>query len=283
MQLDKTRISIRERSYFDVLDLATRVIRAGGWPLAAALAVGVAPMMLLDAWLLARVREADFEPGFPLRYMLLTVFLVVWQVPLATAPATLYLGQVLFDERPRFGGIARHFWESLPQLLLYQGLFRFLFIGRPYLNEVILLERNPMRAVRSTAFRRKEPPGTIRQEGRGTTNGKSTLGRSRTLHRGLSGDLMARALGSGAVAALLIGAIWGSMYMFRSMLVGDWAWDDVLGTFYFPLAVWIVASYFAVARFLFYLDFRIRREGWEVELLLRAERARLAKQLRVES
>jgi hypothetical protein len=42
-----------------------------------------------------------------------------------------------------------------------------------------------------------------------------------------------------------------------------------------PAAEWLVLGYFAVVRYLGYLDLRIRREGWEVELLLRAERARL--------
>ena len=43
------------------------------------------------------------------------------------------------------------------------------------------------------------------------------------------------------------------------------------------LAFWIVAVYFSVVRFLSYLDGRIRNEGWEVELLLRAQRARLTR------
>ena len=46
-----------------------------------------------------------------------------------------------------------------------------------------------------------------------------------------------------------------------------------------PLAAWVVVGYFAVVRFLAYLDRRIRCEGWEVELLMRAEAARLTRQL----
>ena len=41
MQLDSTRITVRERGYFDTFDLALRVIRASGWRLAVALAAGV--------------------------------------------------------------------------------------------------------------------------------------------------------------------------------------------------------------------------------------------------
>ena len=45
------------------------------------------------------------------------------------------------------------------------------------------------------------------------------------------------------------------------------------------LATWIVIGYFAVVRFLSYLDLRIRSEGWEVELAMRAEGSRIARQL----
>ena len=38
--------------------------------------------------------------------------------------------------------------------------------------------------------------------------------------------------------------------------------------------LWLVLGGFAVVRYLSYLDLRIRREGWEVELLVRAEEAR---------
>ena len=46
---------------------------------------------------------------------------------------------------------------------------------------------------------------------------------------------------------------------------------------YVPLAGWLVIGFFAIVRFLAYLDLRIRREGWEVELVMRAEAARLTR------
>ena len=45
-----------------------------------------------------------------------------------------------------------------------------------------------------------------------------------------------------------------------------------------PAAMWTVAAFFAVVRYLSYLDLRIRREGWEVELQVRAEAERLTRQ-----
>jgi hypothetical protein len=44
----------------------------------------------------------------------------------------------------------------------------------------------------------------------------------------------------------------------------------------YPAILWLLAAYFSVVRFLDYLDLRIRHEGWEVELLMRAEALRLA-------
>jgi len=43
--------------------------------------------------------------------------------------------------------------------------------------------------------------------------------------------------------------------------------------------MWTTAGYLAVVRFLAYLDLRIRQEGWEVELRMRAEGTRLMEQL----
>ena len=279
MQLHTTRISIRERSFGDVLDLALHVIRAHAWPLAAALAVGVLPMMLLNAWLLGPRLQMDPELGLPVGYMGNMLLLVLWEMPLATAPLTLYLGQTLFLERPRPGRIALDFLKSLPQLLLFQVVLRAilvvlvvtwfaLFAAWPYLNEVILLERNPL-------FR-------------GRRGQMTTSRRTHVLHGGYLGDLFARWLGAAAVGVLLLLSLWFSIAFLRSVLLeqGVWYeswewgyWDRPMFILYYPLALWLVVGYLSVVRFLAYLDLRIRREGWEVELLMRAEQARLRRQL----
>jgi hypothetical protein len=262
LELDKTRIAVRERSQLDILDLALRVSRAYAWRLLVAFAAGIVPMMALNAWWLAGLSEPDFEFGFPAQYMVFMVLLVAFEAPLATAPATLYLGKAVFTERPQPRNIAREFRESLPQLLLYQGLLRFVCFRWRYLNEVILLERNPVR---------RRSPGS-----------ESTLERSRVLHRGEGGDFSGWRFANAAVGAVLFASIWFSIFLVRLMLLSRWEWgfDQPMFTLYFPLALWLVVGYFTVVRFLSYLDLRIRREGWEVELLMRAERTRLLKQWR---
>jgi hypothetical protein len=273
MQLDHTRIVIRERGWLDLLDLALCLIRAYAWPLGVALAVGVAPAMAFNAWMLSGVASWSLDRSGELAsnaYPILILLLTLWEIPMATAPATLFLGEAVFLERPSVKQIAKTFVRALPQLLVYQVLRRAFFIVfivtwivpfalRPYLNEVILLERNPM-------YSRRPDQMTTRR-------------RNRSLHADSGSDLFARWLVSSAIGVLLAAGFWATMAMAGSLLLGQEADARLIFTLYYPLAIWLSAGYFAVVRFLGYLDLRIRREGWEVELLMRAEGVKLAKQL----
>lgn len=275
MQFDQNRIVIRQRNHLDVMDLALRVIREFAGPLALAFAAGVVPAMCLNYWLLADYADLDspevaFGEWGVMPYLLRMMLLVVWEMPLATAPLTLYLGRALFSERPRPGEIARGFAAALPQMLWCQVLLRAFFVPLvitwffpfacwPYLSEVILLERNPLRS--------RDP------------NRMTTSRRRRALHGGYTSELFARWLGSVAAGTVLFLSFWLSILLAGGMLLNDWEWTQATFTVCFPLALWLVVGYFTVVRFLGYLDLRIRREGWEVELVVRAERARLTRQL----
>ncbi|NQU24140.1 MAG: hypothetical protein HQ567_22890 [Candidatus Nealsonbacteria bacterium] len=279
MQLDHNRIAIRERSYIEVLDLALRVMRKCGWPLAAALAVGVVPTACFNAWLLSgyiadypplELPFPPFEFDIPLTYLWYMFWLVIFEAALATAPATLFLGESLFMEKPQLKQIARRLLGSLPQLIVYQLILRailvvmvftwfVLYAAWPYLNEVILLERNPMRRNR---------------QGR-----MSTYRRTVTFHAGYTADLFGRWLGSLLIGILLFVCFWGAMMISRHLFFSEEYLEKTSYTIFYPLALWLVVSYFTVVRFLGYLDLRIRREGWEVELMMRAEQTRLERQL----
>lgn len=270
MQLDGNRIVIRERSWLDVLDLALRVCRVYAWPLLVTLAIGIVPAMALNAWILRDVAEPGFDEPAPFAYLWWMLVLVLFEMPLATSLATLYLGEAVFQERPRVRSIVASFFRSLPQLLWFQVLLRGLLILPvvtwfvpfsmwPYLNEILLLERNPFRRRRSGQM--------------------TTFRRSMALHGGSVGDLFARWLGSVAFGGMLFGSFWLTMQSMAGLLVSEWKWEGLTYSLYFPLALWIVVGYFTVARFLGYLDLRIRNEGWEVELMVRAEAARMSRQL----
>lgn len=271
MQLDKTRIAIRERSFIDILDLALAVLREHAGPLTLAIIAGALPVALLNHWLLSGLLLEDaFDPGDVAGYLFVLALLACWEVPLATAPITLYLGQALFVERPSAGKLVKDFATSLPQLILYQVFVRGVvvwliifipvaFVGWPYLSEIILLERNP--------WRKRSP------------NGTSTLTRSSNMHGRNRGELFNRWFGSVALGVLLTFVVWRSLWFLVRILSGEMESNTPQFSVWLNVALWLVIGYFAIVRFLSYLDLRIRTEGWEVELLLRAEAAHLTRQI----
>ncbi len=259
MQIDRSRIAIRERTWSDNLDLALQVIRTNAGGIVTSALVGVLPMIALNYTIIqysgSRLNEnADFDG------MMLAILLVMCEAPLATAAVTLYLGQALFVEHPDAKKIARDFLSCLPQLILFQVLLRPLLIFPiltwivpyglwPYLNEIILLERNPL----------------VTRGGQ-----MSTMKRNSLMHRGGGGDNLVRAMGTGLLALLLVVAMWISQSLLFDVLLGmqqGWVGQVIS----LQCVLWVVAVYFTVARFLTYLDQRIRNEGWEVELFLRAQ------------
>jgi hypothetical protein len=270
VQLDQSRIAIRQRGWLENLDLSLHIIRQHAGPLLLASIVGCLPFALLNGWILRRWLDLEVDAEEVSSFIWFYGWWMVAELPLATSFITLYLGQALFSERPTARQIGRDFLHSLPQLLVLQVLVRglltlpvitwlLLFVVWPYLNEIILLERNPLRSGRR---------GQI-----------STTKRSSALHSATSGELLLQALGSAMLGALMVVAVWRGLGFLLGTFVGNWGLSEMQYTILLPIAAWTVACFFAVVRFLSYLDLRIRREGWEVELNLRAERARMVRQV----
>ncbi len=175
MQLDKTRIPILERGYDNLLDLTLVVVRRHALPLLVTSLLGAAPFAVLNYFLLASWLQALESYDYALsaaQYALVMALLVCAEAPLASIATTLYLGEALFVEKPDLKRMWQNFTAAWPQLVAVQGLFRAVLIGlvflpaegpvwllrvlcigawillywfRPYLNEIILLERNPWR------------------------------------------------------------------------------------------------------------------------------------------
>ena len=268
MQLDQTRISIRERGFGEILGLALQVTRAGAGWLCVLWLIGIAPFALVNGWLLYEVLQDDLLlEDDPVGYWTLMLVLVAIETPFATAPITLYLGKMMFNSAYRFRTMLVEFARSLPQLVLYQGVLRTLMLPilllpywmMPYVGELILLERNPLI--------------------RGKNNRLTTNRRSRNLHANNGGDLFGRWLLAIAAGGLLALAIGTGIEILATQL-GNWEITPTLRHLVvYPIALWLVVGWMAVVRFLSYLDLRIRREGWEVELLMRAEAQRLRRHL----
>ncbi len=299
MQLDRTRITIRERGLLDILDLGLRVMWVYAGPLLGAAALGMAPLLLLNMWLLADLipdpELYDLTEYFDreeyssniIRYLFTLLLLIAWQIPLATAPLTLYLGTAVFEEKPNFRGLWKTYWEMFPQFLLSRVIQRGLwlvipvlilladvepgvfvlamlllpvpFLVRPYASEVILLERNPLVS---------KSPDTV-----------TTARRNRMLHARSFAELFGRWTMVLAVSVVWTLALWFSLEWLVELLFGHAPAEWYLYGWILQAVVWFVVGYAAVVRFLSYLDLRIRREGWEVELRMRAEGNRIARQL----
>jgi hypothetical protein len=256
MAYDRTWIEIRERSFLDLLDLAILAVRDRPVTLGLAALAGILPWAALNIRLLS-------DPEFPLP---LWLALLILETPWATAPLTLALGDLMFEQQPRPGTIMKTLLNCLPGLILSQfllrGLLLVLVITYPvmpaqygFLNEVILLERVSIfraRAGRDPALRR-----------------------SRSLSHGFESEYFLRWLGQIFLGSIFAFCFWMGARTVSSTLAGEeltWYQPGLadLAGLLFQAGVWIAIAFFAVFRFLSYIDRRIRLEGWELELRLRA-------------
>jgi hypothetical protein len=296
MQLDKTRIAVRERGGIDTFDLTFQVLRAFAPRLVPALLIGIVPFAVLNYFLLSWMDEQVdvFEEGPPFRYLWNYTMLVFFQGPAATIFGVSYLGGAVFRHERTVAQVVRDVFSVFPGFLLCQLFLRgtllatcmplvyyrsdpnpllegfvFCMMGiyvafmralRPFINEIVVLERNPI---------------TAKGEHSMTVNRRSGF-----LHTPSGGDLFAQWLGAILVAVAMTNMLYWSFFTLQMVMIGN---TNPLHPFclhvLYPIAIWITVAYLGVARFLSYLDLRIRQEGWEVELLIKAESSRMAEKL----
>jgi hypothetical protein len=299
VQFDRTLIAVRERSVFDILDLALQVFRIYLWPLTITMCLGVIPLAIVNHFLTLWMVQID--PDAPLlenpvvgliRFVWTAALLVVIEAPLASAFTTSYLGKALFLETPVIRDVVREVFPCLPRVawchLLLRGvlpamllvlavdhdsdysfaellltlLFLVVLLRRataPFLNEIMLLERTPLGTVHPHAMTAQK--------------------RSIVLHGSNPASLINLSLVTSAVAVPLTLTVFGTLLCLKGIFLDDWTIGVgmfIIGT---PLSMWITAEFLTVVRFLAYLDLRIRHEGWEVELRMRAEGSRLTGQI----
>jgi hypothetical protein len=305
MQLDNTRITVRERSLPEILDLALHVIREYFQPWLATTLLAALPLALVNYGLVGWMADVDYDEGdFPLRFLWNMTLLVYIEAPLASIFTVAYLGPAVFLERRSIREVVRDVFVHFPKLVLNQLLLRGILVAwllawmvnfwyrleiftvieglllplvagyttlfrglRPYMNELVLLEKLPLRARHASE----------------TTLGK----RSAYLHGPHSADLLGRWILGAMVSVLLWFSLCYSTQLLYKLLFhsGDLTWQDLIlryqitwfeAQILYPALLWLLAAYFSVVRFLDYLNLRIKHEGWEVELLMRAEALRLA-------
>src|SRR5438132_11305086 len=99
MQLDRTRIAIRERGILETFDVALHVVRefAGPWAIASLLAI--VPLALMNYALVGWMVPADSESlSDYLRYLWAMTLLIYLEAPLAAIFIVAYLGPAVFHE-----------------------------------------------------------------------------------------------------------------------------------------------------------------------------------------
>jgi hypothetical protein len=297
MELDRTTIVIRQRSLSEVADLAVMLISKYWRPLCLCWLVGVLPFALLNGALVGWIPlyaeweglledERFYEHA---RYIWLMSLLVYLQAPWAGMYITAWLGSKVFEQFPSAKEVrnslratsGRRLWAlgikrgplllvlsllinwggnfSIPFELLFPiGLL--LLVGvmrtfRPFVPEIIILEQSPLKS---------KPDG----------GGIALSIRSSQLHAASTADPGGRSILTIFIVVPAAVAVFFTLMLVRSFVTVKIAWTWDVYVIVVPLALWIVMGICTVVRFLNYIDTRIRLEGWEVDLTLRAEAAR---------
>jgi hypothetical protein len=191
---------------------------------------------------------------------------MILESPWVTVFITLYLGQITFTERFSTRLAWRMFWRSWMKLFVFQTVIRNIlmvtwvlapvaYVALYYINHVILLEQTKLFQTwqRRTALNSRNLRGILQLA---------------------FVELAVLALGIFVGSQILgaVSALWRDQFslqeQFLMMLENPWnllrleRWET-------QLACWMALSFVTVWRYATYLDCRVRREGWDVELQMR--------------
>ena len=303
MHLDKTAIVISQRSAVDLVDLSLFVIRRYCQPIGFFAVMGILPFALADFILLWPLTQYDSllmasndisgTDTYHVRYLWVVTSLILVQSPLALSAVTYFIGQAVFIERPTIRQVTSAVWKRIGSMILVLGILRMSLVSfvpaillflhpvfrpeievpiyvfglcgtvyfvrgfRPFAAEILLLERCPL-------MKSSKRPDQL------------AYGlRSRWLHSSLYYELFGVHVGVTFIEALTAFSITMSMLFLIGVLAGSWSWGIWMDLILYPMAIWLVAIWGTVIRFLLYMNSRIRTEGWEIELRLKAEAQRL--------
>ncbi len=309
MRFDRTEIAIRLRSIPELFDLSLVVLRAYWLPLLTSSALFSLPLLTLNVlatrWMLGPEGLSSMEdmqrPEYAAQNRFVWHMILLWflEFPLASVPATILLGNRIFFEHLQFRRLLKVLKPVWLRSVFVLGVLRCgllglvleLFVNRyvPFdqFTELVLLF---LAFCGWAAFRRMThpfAPEILGLELCRTRNRRATdvtyWQRSTSLHSQFFGDCAARFILSVFVGSafmlttfslFFVGDFVG-MRQSESKLINGMLSTNTLVQILLPLAMWISSTYLIVFRFLCYLDIRIRLEGWEVELELKAERERL--------
>jgi hypothetical protein len=310
MRLDQTSIAIRERPTLEIFDLATKALVRHFAPLMTLLVLNALPFIIIDWCLIGWMADSSYSQTLNVAYYWAMGMLIVSQAQAGTFLITIYLGRVMFMKDGSLRSVLRQTWHrdgaERPKRLLdrrpllryiwSQGFLRlgvfavgtaFLIFGqqedtevpyvltymllsavvatgyfvraaRPYTTEIWFLEQTPLKESATTP--------SFRQ-------------RSRSLHLLGAGMLANRFFTVAIITLLLLLVMQSTLVVADTVLSIRANLESTLQPYYFLIAAWFVAGFMAIVRFLFYIDLRIRQEGWAVQLRFMAENNQLLEQL----
>lgn len=287
MELNETQIVIRERGILEIMDLSWHILRRNFLPLTACLLFGVIPVALINHLLFGWMLDFEYLVNYPWRYVVTTGYAVIVEAPLATVFVTSFLGKAVFNRDPKISEVIRDVFKSFWRLVWCVGILRGVFVFwslylvlprqgndyydmalvplgviavmfirlfRPYIDEIVILEQNPLRS-KSTQ--------------------ELTIGRRSALLHSNGNQIFGRGLLIAMFSPALVICFIGGLQFVSAVFFHDWRQGHFSIAVNLQAAMWLIAGYMAIVRFLCYLDTRIRQEGWEVEILCRAEASKL--------
>lgn len=292
MDLDNTEIVIRERTLSQRIDLSFHLIQRFASEILMYAAIGILPFFLLNIAVVELFDSTGYwEYYFWFGKWTLIFVLTLIEAPFALAPLLIFLSQRIFRQKVQLGltlakalkGYLRLFWvygvvrlniflfplillfyrsensEGLMTMSIVTVIWNYLcFAIRPNVDPIIFLEELKIRSGQD------EPK--LRE-------------RSAALHRFQSGDLFGEGLALLSLSFVLFCGIyaiqlWCIYLLWQNTVTLNWfSWT------FFALALWAVQVFAIVFRFLGYLDIRVRLEGWELELRMKAEGNKILKKL----
>ena len=237
-----------------MLDLTLRLARAEALPWLVASVIGTLPFVLLNYWLLqnwptydyGRYARPDAGGGV---YILRLVGLTLWELPLATAAATTYLGQSMFFTKPTARQIAADVYRAMPQLILFQVVLRGLWILPALMADwsvvLTLLWLVPLFVV--SLFERSDLVGAESARGR-IMGGSPPGGAARCCTEDRAAACSVRWMISVVAGfAMCVGLLFTLGYI-RATVDHTWERNFTWHSIFLPGAVWIVVWFFTVVR-----------------------------------
>lgn len=267
MNPENTNVVIRKRSVGEVLNLAflmiARYLPQMAYASMLALPVCLLPWVLFwvlslfyPDWVAMLYDEFEMTETWMV-YLAVSTAVVVILEPLITTPLTLLMGQLVFGGKPDWRRLRAEYMESLPQIFYYRFLWRITTFRWAFCSEVILLERNPWLFA-------------------GKSGRRTTTQRCKDIYWRDYESVFRWFISFFWIGALLVSTMTG-VCVLRYFIMGynDQYMVPSIFLFYWPALLILASLYLCVVRFLAYLDFRIRSEGWDLDLKIREECARL--------